>query len=188
LAGKGRQRKAGSIVGIRRRVGQNGDVVTVSAEIITTIGTVGATFIALLTYFHMSSTRMEARLNDRFLRIEKELRDTRDSLHREIVEGDTGTRGEIAGLAASLRAEIAVLGSALRAEMASGDAALRSESNLRFDAVTTRFDRLDGRLDGIDGRLDKLDDGLEGVRREVTEVKISVARLEGPRPRLIEAR
>lgn len=181
-----------------------------SAEIITTIGTVGATFIALLTYFHMSSTRMEARLNDRFLRIEKELRDTRDSLHREIVEGDTGTRGEIAGLAVSLRAEIesgdaalraeiaglavslraeiAVLGSALRAEMASGDAALRSASNLRFDAVTTRFDRLDGRLDGIDGRLDKLDDGLEGVRREVTEVKISVARLEGPRPRLIEAR
>jgi len=72
--------------------------------------------------------------------------------------------------------------------MASGDAAVRSESALRFDAVTSRFDQLDGRLDGIDGRLDKLDVGLEGLRREVTEVKISVARLEGPRPRLIEAR
>lgn len=95
-----------------------------SAEIITTIGTVGAALIALLTYFHMSSTRMEARLGDRFLRIENELRDTRDSLHREIVEGDTETRGEIAGLAISLRAEIASGDAALRAEMAGRGTAL----------------------------------------------------------------
>ncbi|MFS0911112.1 response regulator [Microbacterium sp. 179-I 3D2 NHS] len=55
----------------------------------------------------------------------------------------------------------------------------------RLDA---RFDRVDARFDRVELRIDRVEDQLSGFRHELTEVKIAVARLEGPHPRLITAR
>jgi hypothetical protein len=40
----------------------------------------------------------------------------------------------------------------------------------------------------LDARFDRLEDRVSGVEHELTEVKIAVARLEGPTPRLVTAR
>jgi chromosome segregation ATPase len=57
----------------------------------------------------------------------------------------------------------------------------------RFERIDERFERIDERFERIDERFDRVDERFQGLERELTEVKISVARLEGPRPRLIEA-
>ncbi|WP_435748551.1 hypothetical protein [Microbacterium sp. PMB16] len=48
--------------------------------------------------------------------------------------------------------------------------------------------RVDARFDKMDARFDRLEDRVTGVEHELTEVKIAVARLEGPPPRLVTAR
>ncbi|KJQ52474.1 hypothetical protein [Microbacterium sp. SA39] len=48
--------------------------------------------------------------------------------------------------------------------------------------------RVDARFDKVDARFDRLEDRVSGVEHELTEVKIAVARLEGPPPRLATAR
>jgi hypothetical protein len=74
----------------------------------------------------------------------------------------------------------------------------------RMDARLDQFDaRLDARIDGVEARLDARIDGVEtrlteridGVETRLTqveqglvEVKIAVARLEGPPPRLVPVR
>ncbi|MFS0894842.1 response regulator [Microbacterium sp. 179-I 3D3 NHS] len=58
----------------------------------------------------------------------------------------------------------------------------------RFDRVDARFDRVELRIDRVELRIDRVEDQLSGFRHELTEVKIAVARLEGPHPRLITAR
>lgn len=51
--------------------------------------------------------------------------------------------------------------------------------------VVRRMDeRLDKSYDRVDERFDKVDQRPDGLQSELTEVKIAVARLEGPRPRL----
>ena len=54
----------------------------------------------------------------------------------------------------------------------------------RFDRVDGRLDRMDDRLDRMDDRLDRMDDRIRRVSDELVEVKVAIARLEGPRPRL----
>ena len=55
---------------------------------------------------------------------------------------------------------------------------LVNHMDLRFAQVDARFESLESRFDAR----------LSAVERELTEVKISVARLEGPPRRFIEAR
>lgn len=43
---------------------------------------------------------------------------------------------------------------------------------------------LDARLDRIDTRLDRMDDRFDRLEGEVVEVKIAIARIEGPRRHL----
>ncbi|MFT4214188.1 MAG: hypothetical protein QM622_05365 [Microbacterium sp.] len=47
--------------------------------------------------------------------------------------------------------------------------------------MDTRFDRMEARFEKVDARFEKIESDL-------TEVKIAVARLEGPRQHLIPAR
>ncbi|MHA7985946.1 response regulator [Rathayibacter sp. CAU 1779] len=58
----------------------------------------------------------------------------------------------------------------------------------RLDAsegrVNQRFDRVDDRFDRVDDRLDRMDDRMTRVEGELVEVKVAIARIEGPRPRL----
>lgn len=55
----------------------------------------------------------------------------------------------------------------------------------RIDGVENR---LGARIDGVEDRFDKLESKLDQVVDDVTELKIAVARLEGPPPTLLLAR
>ncbi len=52
--------------------------------------------------------------------------------------------------------------------------------------------RMDARIDRVENalgdRIDRVENELEGVRRELVEVKIAVARIEGPPRHLLPAR
>lgn len=54
----------------------------------------------------------------------------------------------------------------------------------RFDRVDARFAGVDARLDRMDARLDRMDVRFERVENELVEVKVAIARLEGPQRRL----
>lgn len=60
--------------------------------------------------------------------------------------------------------------------------------NARFDQVDKRFEQIDDRFDKVDDRFDKVDDELRGMRHDIVDLQIAVARLEGPQPTLIRAR
>lgn len=62
----------------------------------------------------------------------------------------------------------------------------------QFDKVDRRFDRIDQRFEQVDQRFEKVDERFERmheqigqVQSELNDVKVAVARLEGPQPRLI---
>jgi hypothetical protein len=65
--------------------------------------------------------------------------------------------------------------------------------DVKFDA---KFDAMDARLDAkfdaqeakFEVRFDRIEKRLDRVEHEVSEVKIAIARLEGPPPRLLQAR
>jgi len=54
--------------------------------------------------------------------------------------------------------------------------------------MDTRFDKVDARFDKVAERFDKVDERIHGLEVELNEVKIAVARLEGPTPRMIYPR
>lgn len=58
-------------------------------------------------------------------------------------------------------------------------------SDARMDA---RFAMVEERFSGMDARFGALEERLTGIEHEVTEVRIAVARLEGPPRRLISVR
>ena len=66
----------------------------------------------------------------------------------------------------------------------------RSESRLiaRFEQVDKRFDQVDKRFEQVDHHLIDLDEKVRAVDDSLTEVKIAVARLEGPHPPFLIAR
>jgi len=51
-----------------------------------------------------------------------------------------------------------------------------------------RFDKVDERFEKVDARFEKIDERLSQVHSELNDVKVAVARLEGPQPRLIVPR
>jgi septal ring factor EnvC (AmiA/AmiB activator) len=55
----------------------------------------------------------------------------------------------------------------------------------RFDRVDQRFEEVDRRFEKVDERFDRMDERIRQVQSELNEVKVAVARLEGPQPRLI---
>lgn len=58
-----------------------------------------------------------------------------------------------------------------------------------FGWMITRMDRIEQRLTTrIDAAEEKLTGRIDAVEHGLTEVKIEIARLEGPRPRLIPGR
>lgn len=54
----------------------------------------------------------------------------------------------------------------------------------RFDRLDGRMDRLDVRMDRLEGRMDRLEGRMDQLQGELIEVKVSVARWEGPPRRL----
>lgn len=59
----------------------------------------------------------------------------------------------------------------------------------RFDAQDAKFEaKFDAQDAKFGARFDRVDKRLDRVENEIFEVKIAIARLEGPPPRLIAAR
>ena len=58
----------------------------------------------------------------------------------------------------------------------------------RFEQVDARFDRMDARFDRMDARFDRMDAHVAQLETDLTDVKVSVARLEGPLPTLLRTR
>jgi peptidoglycan hydrolase CwlO-like protein len=69
-----------------------------------------------------------------------------------------------------------------------GDERLETSITSRIDRLDNRIDKLDNRIDKLDNRIDKLDNRIDGLTQELTDVKITIARLEGPPPRLALSR
>lgn len=55
----------------------------------------------------------------------------------------------------------------------------------RFDKMDARFDKVYGQFDRVDEQFDKVNERIGGVQSELNDVKVAVARIEGPRERLI---
>jgi hypothetical protein len=58
----------------------------------------------------------------------------------------------------------------------------------QFDAVDRQFDAVDRRFDAVFKRFEAVDRRFAELERELTEVKIAVARMEGPQPRFVTGR
>ncbi len=58
----------------------------------------------------------------------------------------------------------------------------------RFEQVDKRFEQVDKRFEQVDKRFEQVDQQLRSVVDSVTELKISVARIEGPHPPFLIAR
>src|SRR5699024_10053597 len=54
----------------------------------------------------------------------------------------------------------------------------------RFDRVYERFHKVDERFDKVDERFNKMDERIGQLQAELNDVKVAVARLEGPHQRL----
>ncbi|WP_447653429.1 response regulator [Microbacterium sufflavum] len=89
---------------------------------------------------------------------------------------------------------ITILGSTVTiiVAMASGFGWLVTRMDARFAAsdarMNERFAMVEERFSGMDARFGALEERLSGIEHEVTEVRIAVARLEGPPRRLISVR
>lgn len=81
---------------------------------------------------------------------------------------------------------VAVLGGVggMIAHQSRGLDARFDQVDVRFDQVDARIDRLDTRIDRVEGRMDRVESQLDHLAGEIVEVKIAVARLEGPQRRL----
>jgi len=64
-----------------------------------------------------------------------------------------------------------------------------AESLVRLEKrLDERFGRVDQRFEQVDKRFEQVDEQLRSVVSSVTELKIAVARLEGPHPPFLIAR
>ncbi len=56
--------------------------------------------------------------------------------------------------------------------------------DVRLDRMDARMDRMDLRFDRMDGRMERLEQGQVALEHELVEVKVAIARWEGPPRRL----
>lgn len=76
--------------------------------------------------------------------------------------------------------------------LAAGFGWMITRTDARFEMfeqrMDARFEKVDAELDRVDARFARLEDEVKGARFELGEVKIAIARLEGPAPRLLVSR
>jgi hypothetical protein len=131
----------------------------VSVEVITMLATAAATLVAIVSGFGWMITRMDARFVAVGARFEAQ--DAKFAARFEVQDAKFEARFEAQDtkFAARFDAQDAKFGA-------------------RFDAQDAKFG---ARFDRVDQRLDRVDN-------EIFEVKIAIARLEGPTQRLMVAR
>lgn len=52
-------------------------------------------------------------------------------------------------------------------------------------AIDARLDRVETRIDRVETRIDRIETRMQHIENELVEVKIAIARIEGPQQRLI---
>ncbi|OAN34025.1 hypothetical protein [Microbacterium sp. H83] len=131
----------------------------VSVEMMTVIGCAVSIIVAFVSACGWFLTRMDARFG--------------------ALDASMGTR--FAAQDARMEAGFAAQDATMDARFAAQDAAMEA----RFAAQDAR---MEARFAAQDTRFDRLEDRLSGVEHELSEVKVAVARLEGPRTRLLTSR
>lgn len=72
--------------------------------------------------------------------------------------------------------------------LAGGFGCLIRRSDAQFGILAAKIHAQGSALSAkIDAQSARLDEKIEGVQRELVEVKIAIARIEGPQPRFITA-
>lgn len=98
---------------------------------------------------------------------------------------------DLIGIIVSLAAFCATVLGGVRIMLSRQTAALDG----RFDRIDERFEKIDGRFEKVDGRFEKMDerfvhleekfdDRFVRIEEELSQVRVAIARLEGPLPRL----
>ncbi len=105
---------------------------------------------------------------------------------------------DLIGIVVALAAFCASVLGGVRIMLARQTAALESRFDridARFEKVDARFEKIDARFEKIDARFEKIDarfehleekfdDRFVRLEEELSGVKVAIARLEGPLPRL----
>lgn len=69
---------------------------------------------------------------------------------------------------------------------------LETRITARFEQVDARFSQVDARFDKIekrsDARFDRVDEELREMRGDIIDLKVAVARIEGPQQTLLPSR
>lgn len=134
----------------------------VSMEVIAMIGSVVTIIIAMFSCFGWFLNRMDARIAQLDVKFDARI----DELDPKFDAVDARF-------------------DALDAKFDSRIDRLDAKFEARFAAVDTRFDAQDVKLGA---RFDRVDDRVSALEHEVSEVKVAIARLEGPPRHLIPVR
>lgn len=59
------------------------------------------------------------------------------------------------------------------------------QMDARFDKVDARFEKVDEQFNNVNEQFKEMATQMSGLRAELNDVKVAVARLEGPHQRLI---
>ncbi|QZY52828.1 apolipoprotein A1/A4/E family protein [Leucobacter tenebrionis] len=151
-----------------------------SPDILATILSAVGVLLAMAGGFGWVITRFDSRLDAGLSGLEQRLSARIDGV--EACNEETGRR---------LSARIDGVESGLEQRLSARIDALDVRLSDRIDGVETGLEqRLSARIDALDARLstriDALSDEVGGLRGDVTELKVAVARLEGPaRPPLL---
>ncbi|MFD6816424.1 response regulator [Microbacterium sp. NPDC060132] len=148
----------------------------VSMEVITILGSTVTIIVAMASGFGWLVTRMDARFA---------ASDARMAERFAMVEGP------FSGMEERMDARFAASDARMdeRFAMVEGRfSSMEERMDARFAASDARFAMVEERFSGMDARFGALEERLTGIEHEVTEVRIAVARLEGPPRRLISVR
>jgi hypothetical protein len=95
---------------------------------------------------------------------------------------------DVIGVLIALATLVGALFGGIWALLARQTATLEKRFDERFQRIDERFDKVDARFDKVDARFERVEDEIAVLRDGLTEVKIAIARLEGPPPRLVPLR
>lgn len=65
---------------------------------------------------------------------------------------------------------------------------LEGRIDARFERVDAQFERVDAQFARVDARFDKVDERFDRIEAEIVDLKVAVARIEGPQRSLLPAR
>lgn len=65
---------------------------------------------------------------------------------------------------------------------------LEGRIDVQFERVDAQFERVDAQFARVDARFDKVDERFDRIEVDIVDLKVAVARIEGPQRSLLPAR